>query len=335
MNILIITPTIFKYPIRGYAGIEYLCEELALNLVKKGHDVDMIAPIGSKLNGVNIIGLEQEKGSELRQFENIKNLPLCNYDIIHDNTHLGLIYTHKHADDLPIIRTFHGDPYIQPKYIPPVRYPRTVCISKWQQKAFKERWNIDSKLVYNGINPDNYDYNEHKLNRLLYFSRFSSIKGSHVAIDISRRLNIPIDLAGGYFIDDSNYFEYIKQVSKETSTVNYLGEVNFEERRRLFSEDTCLMLPLLADEPFGIVVIEAMMSGCIPIVMNRGSMSELIIDGKTGFLCNSVDEMIESYYKIDTINRRDCLEQANRFTIDIMTDNYLEVYKSVMDGEVW
>lgn len=335
MDILIITPTVFKYPIRGYAGIEYLCEELALNLIKRGHNVDMIAPIGSKLYGVNMICLEQERGSELTQFENIKNLPLCNYDIIHDNTHLCLIYNHKYANDLPIVRTFHSDPYNQPKYIPPVKYPRTICISKWQQHAFRERWNIDSKLVYNGINPDNYDYNEYKLNRLLYFSRFSAIKGSHIAIDISRRLNIPIDLAGGKFIDDPNYFVYIERVAKETPTVNYLGEVDFEERRRLFSEDTCLMLPLLSDEPFGIVVIEAMMSGCIPIVMNRGSMSELIIDGKTGFLCNNVDEMIEAYYKIDTINRKDCLDQAKKFTIDTMTDNYLEIYKSVINGEMW
>lgn len=335
MDILIITPTLFKYPITSYAGIEYMCQELALGLVERGHNVDMVAPIGSKLDGVNIIGLVKSNNQfnmEPMQYDLLKKLPLSNYDIIHDNTHLCEIYKHEDINDLPVIWTYHNNPILGLDRKPPVKYPCIVSISKWQQRALRT-YNIDSKLVYNGINLNYYEFKEDKDNRLLFLSRIFKQKGCHISIDVARQLNMPLDIAGGLFLPDENYVNYIERVSK-TINCKFYGQVDNEVRKELFSNDKYFILPLLDNEPFGIVVIEAMASGCIPVVFNKGSMNELIEDGKSGYLCRDEADMINKIKNSD-IDPNECRKQSLKFTTDIMVENYLKVYNRIIRGDVW
>jgi len=337
MDILIITPTIFSYPIRSYAGIEYLCQELALGLVKRGHNVDMVAPVGSKLEGVNILESvypDSTKNQEGLQLKYLRELPLHNYDVIHDNTHFCLMYLHEDAEELPLVWTYHNNPIYSIIEKPPVRYSNIVSISKWQQSALR-KLNIDSKVVYNGINLEYYNFKKERLNRLLFFSRFYVQKGCHCAIDIARKVKLPIDLAGGLFVPDKSYVEYIKRLVSKMPDSKFYGEVTNDMRRELFATDKCLLLPLLDDEPFGIVVIEALASGCVPIVMNKGAMAELIENNVTGYLCNSIDEMINRVNDVDLIDINKCRERADKFSVDRMVENYLDIYKSIKGGDRW
>jgi len=335
MNILIITPTVFRYPIKSYAGIEYLCQELAVGLVKRGHKVDLVAPRGSKIEGVNVIEtvyLNSNDNLEYVQFSILKDFPLGNYDVIHDNTHGCYMYLHEDVNKLPLIWTLHDPPHFKTK--PPVKYMRLVAISKRQQSLLS-KLGFSSKLVYNGVKLDNYRYNEEKLNRLLYFSRFSQEKGAHIAIDIAHRLRMPIDVAGGIYVRSKGYLEHIKRVCEKIPEATYWGEVSNELRTELLSRAKCLVFPILHEEPFGLVVLEAMASGTPPIVRNRGPMSEFVKHGENGYLCETDDDILKAVGQVDEIEKRKCLETAQRFSSDVMIENYIKLYEEVMDGEAW
>jgi glycosyltransferase involved in cell wall biosynthesis len=337
LNICLISPTIYRLPLDSYGGIEYLIQMHAENLAKLGHCVDCYAPMGSTLKGVNVIETVQPRSDlnqEDIQFNMMKTFPLNGYSIIEDNTHQFWIYMHPDADELPITSVLHNPTHFRTS--PPVRYPNIITISKNSQKLLKQITGLDSRMVYNCINLSKYEYRKDKSDELLFFSRFDSAKGAHTAIDIARLAKHKINLAGEHeFVPNPKYVEHLKRICNKLDFVKYWGRVTNDLQRELFADAKALVLPTWEGEPFGIVMIEAMASGTPVISYDWGVMPELIVDGKTGFLCGSEEEMVEAVDRIDEINPEDCLEQAKKFSDDIRTNELLRCYKDIMDGNRW
>jgi len=159
-------------------------------------------------------------------------------------------------------------------------------------------------------------------------------KGVHHTIDVAQYLNIPLIIAAKLDPHDQAYFnEYIEPRLSEQ--IRWIGEVEEEERNKLMSRALCLLHPVMWREPFGLTMIEAMACGAPVIAFKRGSTSEIIKNGETGFIVEDVDEMILALSHIDKISRSKCRRHVlESFNAKRMTDGYVEIYEKILASNI-
>lgn len=167
-----------------------------------------------------------------------------------------------------------------------------------------------------------------------WLGRFMPEKGAHLAIEAAKRAQVPLVLAG--IIDrhsrvSMDYFEQVIKPQIGKDQISYIGPVNTRQKNNLFGRARGFLNPIEWEEPFGMVMIEAMAMGCPVISFARGAASEIIADGETGYLVNTIDEMVSAIPKIDAIDRavvRKYVEE--KFSSQVMAKNYVEIYKHVI-----
>lgn len=336
LDIAQISTGVYTLPPTGYAGIEAIVSDLSSELMNMGHDVTIVAPKGSVISGQDtcrvIETVSPSFNNDERGAYEIYKDKLDRFDVIHDHTHLKYIYTHPKANDMPICSTLHnqcnfGSPA-------PVKHMNMIGISSWQSIATSGMLGIPIKYVHNGIDPSKYEYNENKGDKFLFLSRIARFKGAHEAISMAKRAGLKLDVAGeDVFVNDPPYVHSI--MSSCTGGITYYGNVQPSIKVSLLSNARALLLPLLWDEPFGIVALEALASGTPVITLNRGAMPEIIEHGKSGFVCNTIPEMYECLDKIDSIKPIDCRKRAEEFTVSKMANEYIKLYKQMLEGYEW
>ena len=174
--------------------------------------------------------------------------------------------------------------------------------------------------LYSVLNPDDY---------LLFFGRIHPEKGVYESIQIAKQSKRKLIISG--LIQDQEYFDSKVKPFINDNDIVYVGNSGPDERNKLLGGAFALLHPISFEEPFGLSVAEAMFCGTPVIAFNRGSMPELILDGKTGFLVNTIEEAVEAVNNIDTINRKYCREWAtSKFSRQKMIEGYLEVYKKIL-----
>ena len=182
--------------------------------------------------------------------------------------------------------------------------------------------------VYNGLNMEDFEFNETADDYLLYFGRIHPHKGAVEAIEIAKKSNRKLIIAG--IIQDENYFKQ-KVEPQLDQQIEYIGNAEPAERKRLLGNAASLLHPISFDEPFGMSVAEAMLCGTPVIAFNRGAMPELIKDGQTGFLVNTIDEAVAAVGRLLEIKRRECHEWAqSQFSSEKMVSDYLGLYKKIL-----
>lgn len=336
LNIAQISPAVYSLPPAGYAGIEKIVTSLTKELIKMGHNVTVFAPSGSDIPGANIVqtvapSINNDEAGAFRVYEDMLT---SDFDIIHDHTHLKYVYMHKNANKLPICSTLHNQ--LNFATHAPVKHMNLIGISAWQSMDASAKLGIPVPYVYNGVDTDEYEFKVDKTDRLLFLSRISRFKGAHEAIALAKRLRIPMDVAGDdVFVNDPPYVHSI--MSSCIGDITYRGGVQPTIKRSLLSNARALILPLLWDEPFGMVVIEALASGTPVITMRRGAMPELIEHGQSGFLCDTIPQMEEIIRNgsLDEIVPLRCAQRAEMFSSENMAKKYIEKYKQIMEGNVW
>jgi glycosyltransferase involved in cell wall biosynthesis len=247
------------------------------------------------------------------------------FDIIHNNfdflplTYSGLIKT-------PIITTIHG--FSSQKIIPVYKkYNATthyVSISNADRSPELQYL----ATVYNGINIDEFDFNPNPEDYLLYFGRIHHDKGTAEAIEIAKKSNQKLIIAG--IIQDEKY--YREKIEPQLSEqIVYAGHAGPEKRKELLGKASALLHPINFDEPFGLSVAEAMLCGTPVIAFNRGAMPELIRHNETGFLVNNINEAVDAVKQLPKINRLDCHQWASaQFSSNKMVDDYLRLYQQIL-----
>jgi len=206
-----------------------------------------------------------------------------------------------------------------------------VSISKAQQKPLPDIGWMDT--VYNGIDTSALSFNATSDGYLLYVGRIMPEKGADIAVEIARKVGMKLVMAGMYYPHDEEFFtETIKPYIG--TTVDYLGHVPREELISTYQHATALLAPIRWEEPFGLVMIEAMSCGTPVIATNRGSAPEIVVEGVTGRIIDSPDNIagfIDAVSSISSISRQSCRDHVeNVFTVSRMTDSYINVYESCL-----
>jgi glycosyltransferase involved in cell wall biosynthesis len=335
MRIAMLSPIAWRTPPRHYGPWESVVSLLTEGLVSRGYDVTLFATGDSvtkgTLHAVCERGYEEDNSivpkvweclhiSEL--FENAEE-----FDIIHNNfDFLPLTYTRRIST--PVVTTIHGfsSPGILPvykKYNSEVFY---VSISDADRSP-----DLDYvKTVHHGIEMSQFDFQPEPDDYLLYFGRIHHDKGAREAVEIARGCNKKLILAG--IIQDHNYYHQYVEPHLDDNNVVYVGSVGPVQRNQLLGEAAALLHPINFNEPFGLSVIESMACGTPVIAFNKGSMPEIIENGKNGFLVNTVNEAREAVAHIGDIDRTSCRHRVEQcFTANHMVEKYIQIYETILD----
>ena len=335
MRIAMLSPIAWRTPPRHYGPWESVVSLLTEGLVSRGHHVTLFATGDSetsgKLHAVCAQGYEEDRSIMPKVWECLHISELFehaeDFDVIHNNfdflplTYTGLIST-------PFVTTIHGfsSPGILPvfkKYNGTVFY---VSISDADRSP-----DLDYiKTIYHGIDLNQFDFQSEPDDYLLFFGRIHHDKGAREAIEIARACNKKLILAG--IIQDEAYYHQHVEPHLDNHNVVYAGSADPVQRNRLLGKASALLHPINFNEPFGLSVIESMACGTPVIAFNKGSMPELIEDGKNGFLVKTQDEAIDAVSKIKDIDRACCRRHVEQyFTIDRMVEEYMQVYETVLE----
>jgi len=221
------------------------------------------------------------------------------------------------------------------------RFPRTLqIIHGLENRVGKNRVYVSKShakhfggevFAYNGIPVDSYQFSEDKEDFLLFLAKVRrSKKGVATAINVAKKSKTKLIVAGGHRLSSpETWFPWHRLVKP-------VGYINGDEKFRLLSKAKALLVPIRWEEPFGLTIIEAMLSGTPVIAFNRGAMSELIIDGVTGFLCDNEEEMLSAINKIEQLSPQVCRAHVIKyFSSYAMYQKHQELLDSAGQGSHW
>ena len=333
MRIAVLSPVAWRTPPLHYGPWEQMASNVAEGLVKQGMEVTLFATGDSitsgRLDSVIKAGYEEEKGQDAKVMEclHISNLmeKAGQFDLIH-NHYDFLPLSYSRLIKTSMITTIHG---FSSKKIIPV-YKKYNSTSAYVSVSNSDRSTDLDYLgtVYNGIKTEDFSYNPHPEDYLLFFGRIHPDKGTLQAIEIAKQSKKCLLIAG--IIQDENYFR--KEIEPLLgSDIIFLGSAGPEKRNDLLGKACALLHPINFDEPFGLSVAEAMLCGTPVIAFNRGSMPEVIRHEHSGFLVRNVNEAVDAVKRIKNINRADCHTWAKKnFSCEKMVADYIGLYKQII-----
>ncbi len=204
-----------------------------------------------------------------------------------------------------------------------------VAISHNQQRL--EVPLLNCTVIHHGLDPGRFESAERAGEYVCFVGRLSEVKGPHLAIDVAHRAKVPIRVAGGVHPPDRAFAARELEPRLALPHVTRLGCINIAQKVPLLRDARALLAPLQWEEPFGLIMIEAMLSGCPVVAFPRGSAPELVEAGLTGFLVNTADEMVEVIRAggaVDSFDRRRCRERAvERFSRRRLVADHLRLYR--------
>lgn len=340
MRIAQIAPIVERVPPKKYGGTERMVHALTEELVRRGHEVTLFASgdseTSAKLESVYPRGIREAKIKDLYGVNpwTLLNLGLAyemqdEFDIIHD--HLAPIsLPTANIATTPVVMTMHGAFNAQNKKLFQTMHgPHIITISESQMYGLPSLNHAGN--VYNGLPMEHYPFGEEMGDYLLFVGRISMEKGTHIAIDVAQQLDMPLIIAAKVDDHDVLYFkEYVEP--RLSDRIQWIGEVNEEDRNKLMINARCLLHPITWREPFGLVLIESLACGCPVVAFDKGSIPEIIDTGVTGYVVQDLDTMIEAVENIGTIDRKICRERAlANFSATKMADGYEKIYRDILE----
>lgn len=349
MRIAQVAPLVESVPPEKYGGTERVIAALTAELIELGHDVTLYAS-GDSGTEARLIPLVEKAlwRSENRPNELLLHMAELgrvtrearNYDIIH--SHLDcMAFPFGRFSTTPMIHTLHGRldlPELQRLYW---EFPDTpvVSISNSQRRPIPFANYIAT--VYNGVSIEKLPFGQGQGGYLTFVGRISPEKGVADAIDVALRAGIPLKIAARMPLEnvdnpwvamDWDYYRDEVKPRMDSSLIEFVGEVNDEEKGKLLKDAFGLVFPINWPEPFGLAMAEALACGTPVLARAVGSAPEVIDHGRTGFLCADVDEMVAYCQSIESIDRAACRQEAEeRFSAPAMAKGYLRAYATVRE----
>jgi len=335
MRIAVLSPVAWRTPPRKYGPWEQVASNIAEGLIENGIDVTLFATADSITKG-KLESVCEHSWSENSELDpkvceclHISNImeQADKFDLIHNNFDF-LPLTYSRLIRTPMVTTIHG--FSSQKILSV--YKKYNSTSTYVSISNSDRSpELDYiATIYNGINTDEFTFCSESKGYLLFFGRIHPEKGTSESIQIAKRSGRKIVISG--LIQDQEYFDSEIKPFINDDDVVYVGNSGPGERDKLLGEAYALLHPISFEEPFGLSVVESMLCGTPVIAFNKGSMPEIIIDGKTGFLVNTLEDAAEKVDNIKSIERKYCRDHAiSRFSRQKMIEGYLEVYKKLLE----
>jgi glycosyltransferase involved in cell wall biosynthesis len=342
MKIAQIAPLVESVPPRLYGGTERVVSWLTEELVRQGHDVTLFAsgdsrtaarlepivPRALRLQGIhdcipsNTLMLDRVIA---RQHE---------FDVLHFHTdffHYPLFRSVSHRT----VTTLHGRqdlPSLPDLYRAFPDMP-LVSISNHQRRPVPDvNWR---GTVYHGMPRDLFRLGPGDGGYLAFLGRICADKGILPAIEIARQAGMPLRVAAKVDPADQEYFDQqVKPVLEVSPHVTFIGEINDARKQQFLGEAKALLFPIAWPEPFGLVMIESMACGTPVIAFNSGSVPEILEDGVTGFVVDTVEQAAAQVGKLDGLSRsRVRTRFEERFSVEAMARAYVKIYEDLTAEE--
>ncbi len=337
MRIALIAPPFIPVPPIRYGGTELFIAQLAEGLQGLGIDVVVYT------NGESTVGVEKRWIYETSQWpikgEVYANLQDINHtswsvtdawqdcDLIHLNNAPGLafsrwpggkfVYTVHHPHDATLSEFYDNFPEVQ-----------YVTISRFQQA--RERM-PRVRTIHHGVDLDQYIFRKDKEQYLAFLGRIAPMKGTHIAIEVAKKAGMPLKIAGEVQPAFQDYFETQVKPHIDGKFIEYIGEADLVAKNELLSNAAAMLFPIQWDEPFGLVMIEAMATGTPVIALPGGSVSEIVADGTSGYICRSIDEMVTRMAELSRLSTSKVrLHVEQNFSVERMVNDYARLYGEVI-----
>jgi glycosyltransferase involved in cell wall biosynthesis len=341
LRIAQVAPLYESVPPTLYGGTERIVSFLTEELVRQGHQVTLFAS-GDSQTAAHLVSpcprsLRLDPGAvdalapHYRLLEQVF-ARLDDFDIVHfhvDYLHFPLSSRHRFAH----LTTLHGRldmPELGPLYDVYGDEP-VVSISDNQRRPLPHaNW---QGTVDHGLPPTLLCLNSAPDGYLAFLGRISPEKRVDRAIEIARRAGLPLKIAAKVDRADREYFECeIKPLLRQPH-VEYIGEIDERQKQAFLGGARALLFPIDWEEPFGLVMIEAMACGTPVVAFRRGSVPEIVEDGVTGFVVDSVEDAVDAVQRVSALRRNDCRARFDaRYTAARMALDYVAIYRRLLKG---
>lgn len=346
MRIAITADPYLPVPPVLYGGIERIIDFLVRGLIRRGHDVTLIAHPESRTSARLIaygrpphVGWRCRVG-ELTQVGRALWRERGSFDVVHSFGRLAALLPILPLRHLPKIQSYQRDAVPWSGVAHAVRLAgRSVAFTGCSSSVFRQRPDglrtVPWHTIFNGVDVSRYTARESVAHDapLVFLGRLEPIKGAHHAIEIARRAGRRLVIAGNKLSDvPGSYFADSIEPAVDGRCVTYVGAVNDLQKNRLLGDAAAMLMPIEWEEPFGIVMAEAFACGTPVIAFNRGSVPEIVRDGVNGFACRNVAEAVAAVGRLPEIDRGRVRADCDaRFRDDVIVEQYVDLYRGLLD----
>ncbi|GAA2848726.1 glycosyltransferase family 4 protein [Streptosporangium fragile] len=334
LRILMVAPPWYDIPPQGYGGIESMVADLVTGLVRHGHDVTLIGA-GAPGTPARFLPTYERPPSE-RMGESMPEVlhaakahtlsSTLDVDVVHDHSLAGPLTAHGQA--VPTVVTSHSGVHGEfgEYYRALGTRVSVVAVSEAQRRLAPDlNW---AGVVHNAVDVGSFPFRDRKEEWVLWLGRFNEDKGAHLAIDAARAAGRRILLAGRITeqVEHDYFDEFVRP--RLGPGAEYLGEADLARKRELLAAARCLLFPIRWEEPFGMVMIEAMACGTPVVALGRGAVPEVVVDGVTGFIRGAPEDLPAAVEAAGALDPRACRSRAERcFDVDVMARAYEAIYR--------
>jgi glycosyltransferase involved in cell wall biosynthesis len=337
VRIALVSTPFVAVPPRAYGGTELVVDALARALVRAGEDVAVFATGDSSVPGARAFFdravWPPDPYAELLHVRfAATEIARGGFDVVHAHVPALLafagelpapmIYTVHHAADAALTRFYAAAPRVL-----------QVAISARQAELLSP---APAHMVHHGLEPSMYPECGRGDGGALFIGRFAWVKAPELAVQAARRAGLPVTVVGRHHADAApeRWREDVLERELQGPGVRRIPSAGLAAKRRLFAESRALLVPLRWEEPFGLVMIEALLAGCPVIAYARGAAPEIVEEGVTGNLVEDVDGMARALSRAGSFDRAAIQVRARRrFSSDRMAADYLDVYRAAVGSE--
>lgn len=349
LRIAMLAPPTLTVPPDGYGGTERVVSQLSDELVRRGHEVELFCPPGSRSLATVRPVLDRPHpeaiGRSLYDADHVnRGVAMIEaaerpFDVIHDHSGYAAVPM---ADRIrvPMVHTMHwhlhGD-YAR-FYNHHGHKAHLVALSEAQLGCANGRcrhgqapfFDVAATVIPNSIDLTDWPLVTEKEDYLLFLGRLSEAKGPHRAIEVARRSGRRLVLAGRVFPEDAEFVDEEVRPHLDGERIRFVGEVGGAERQRLYARAGGFLMPIRRCEPFGLVMLEALAAGTPVIAFAEGAAAEIVQPGRNGFLVDDEEAMAEAIGQLPSLDPSACRASVEeRYSIRTVADAYEALYRRV------